>query len=86
MLHEFLKQHAGLAYLLFALIFLFLGLLNYKRGFKFTAFSHWFLGVIIVSCGIAMDCLFLDVFRWPIAVIVFIIGMSALWHFKRISS
>jgi hypothetical membrane protein len=83
MLHEFLNQHPGLACFLFALFFLFMGLSAYKRGLTFFAFSHWFLGLLIVSCGIAMNCLFLDVFRWPIAAVVFIAGTYAILRFKK---
>jgi hypothetical protein len=81
--HEFWQQHSGLACVLSAIIFVLSGWANYKTGFKLLALSHWFLGLVVLSLGIAISSLFLGLFRWPIAAIVFITGTCILWRFMR---
>ena len=82
-MREFFNQHSGLACLTFTLIFSLFGLVSYKSGLKLLAFWEWFLSLVVLSLGIAISSLFLGLFRWPIAAIVFIIGMSLLWRFRN---
>ena len=60
--------------------------IDYGTALRPIAYVGWFLGgvlgVVGLSCCTGGYLLFLGFFRWPVAAIVFVVGMYALWHFR----
>jgi len=85
-MHEFFQQHPALCFVFMAIMLMLGSRLDYSVGLEFIAYLGWFLGGIlgafVLSCSIGGYLLFLGIFRWPIAAIVFSAGMYALWHFR----
>jgi hypothetical protein len=86
MTHEFGQQHPGLCIVIIAIMLMLNGWIDYGAGLKPVAYVSWFfggiLGIVALSCCIGGYILFFGLFRWPIAAIVFITGMYALWRFR----
>lgn len=59
---------------------------DYGAGLRPIAYVSWFLGgvlgVVALSCCTGGYLLFLGIFRWPVAAVVFLVGMYALCRFR----
>lgn len=86
MIHDFCIHHTVLCLMVIGIILMLSGSVDYALGLPPTAYFRWFLGgalcIASLSCYIVGYVLWLSLFRWPIAVTAFFIGMYAVLHFR----
>jgi hypothetical protein len=80
---QYWDQHPALFLALMAASMTVLGCFDYWAGEKpFHYRWKWVMATIISSCYVGACLSFLGLFRWPIAIIVFVSGMWLVWRLK----
>jgi len=78
-MYAFLLEYPFVGCVGIGLLFFVSGLFEYKRGLRILACLIWFIGLMAVSLGVVGQCFFFGMYRWIIAVSIFLAGMYTLW-------